>query len=146
MANRRINKKKMVEMATGVVAKTEKVAHDVAEAAVDAAQTAAENIEEQMNKPEVADAKEEIKENAEKAKERVKTAVKAARTKVVDTNLEFDGISVSVAAVEKAVKKDAAAKGLKGDIAIYLNINEQTAYYTVNGEGSDEQKVAFAEA
>ena len=50
-----------------------------------------------------------------------------------------------MAAVEKAVKKDAADKGMKGDITIYLNIAEQAAYYTVNGEGSENQKVHFSD-
>lgn len=171
MASKRINKKKMTEMATEAVAMTEKAARNAAERVTNAAQAAVENIEEQvssantaadakeagkpskvaevlssvMNKPEVVEAKEEISENIAEAKKQVKSAVKTARTKVLDTCVEFDGNSVSLTEVEKAVKKDAAEKGLKGEILIYLNINEQAAYYTVNGEGADTQKVRFDE-
>lgn len=171
MASKRINKKKMTEMATEAVAMTEKAARNAAERVANAAQAAVENIEEQvssantaadakeagkpskvaevlssvMNKPEVVEAKEEISENIAEAKKQVKSAVKTARTKVLDTCVEFDGNSVSLTEVEKAVKKDAAEKGLKGEILIYLNINEQAAYYTVNGEGADTQKVRFDE-
>lgn len=171
MASKRINKKKMTEMATEAVAMTEKAARNAAERVANAAQAAVENIEEQvssantaadakeagksskvaevlssvMNKPEVVEAKEEISENIAEAKKQVKSAVKTARTKVLDTCVEFDGNSVSLTEVEKAVKKDAAEKGLKGEILIYLNINEQAAYYTVNGEGADTQKVRLDE-
>ena len=46
-----------------------------------------------------------------------------------------------VSDIEKEVKKDALEKGLKGDIKIYLNINEKAAYYTVDGEGASEYKI-----
>ena len=54
-------------------------------------------------------------------------------------------MSVSISEVEKSVIKPVADKGLKGEIKIYLNVAEEAAYYTVNGEGSEEQKVLFAE-
>lgn len=134
MASRRITKKKMTEIATEVVAKTEQVVKDTAEKAIAAGDAA---------RPEVMEAKEKLTENATEAKERVKTAVKSARTKILDTCIEFDGNSVSMTEVEKAVKADAAEKGLKGEILIYLNINEKAAYYTVNGVGADEQKISL---
>lgn len=130
MASKRITKKKMIEKATEAVAKTEEAAKTVAEKTEAAVKAAGENIEEHMNKPEV--------------KEHVKAAAKAVRTRITDTVVEVDGASVSMTAVEKAVKKDAVDKGLKGDITIYLNIAEQAAYYTVNGEGSENQKVHFS--
>ena len=109
-----------------------------------------------MNKPEVkesagviADAvKDTAADAVEEAREFVKTttkAVKAARTKVADTVLEVEGLSVSIPEVEKAVKKHAADNGLKGDINIYLNVTEKAAYYTVNGNGGEGQKVLFSE-
>ena len=72
-------------------------------------------------------------------------AVKAVRTKVADTVLEVEGLSVSIPEVETAVKKHAADNGLKGDINIYLNVTEKAAYYTVNGNGGEGQKVLFSE-
>lgn len=55
--------------------------------------------------------------------------------------MRLKGLSVSIPEVEKAVKKHAADNGLKGDINIYLNITEKAAYYTVNGNGGEGQKV-----
>ena len=152
MASKRITKKKMIEKATEVVAKTEEAAKTVAEKTEEAVKAAGENIEEHMNKPEVKEAasvvseaiKETVTETAKETKEHVKAAAKAVRTRIADTVVEVNGTSVSMAAVEKAVKKDAVDKGLKGDITIYLNIAEQAAYYTVNGEGSENQKVHFS--
>ena len=152
MARKRITKKKMIEKATEAVAKTEEAAKTVAEKTEAAVKAAGENIEEHMNKPEVKEAvsvvseavKETVTETAKETKEHVKAAAKAVRTRIADTVVEVNGASVSMAAVEKAVKKDAADKGMKGDITIYLNIAEQTAYYTVHGEGSENQKVHFS--
>lgn len=85
--------------------------------------------------------KEDTKEAAKTAGTEAKAAVKAARTKVSDVVLEVEEVNVSVSDIEKEVKKDALAKGLKGDIKIYLNINEKAAYYTVDGEGASEYKI-----
>ena len=85
--------------------------------------------------------KEDTKEAAKTASTEAKAAVKAARTKVSDVVLEVEEVNVSVSDIEKEVKKDALAKGLKGDIKIYLNINEKAAYYTVDGEGASEYKI-----
>ena len=134
MASKRISKKKMVEKATEAVAKTEEAAKTVVERTEEVVKTMEAKFEENMNKPEV-----------KETKEQVKTAAKTVRTKIVDTKLEINGMSVSISEVEKAVKKAVADKGLKGEINIYLNVAEQAAYYTVNGEGSEEQKVLFAE-
>ena len=149
MASKRISKKKMVEKATEAVAKTE----EAAERTEEVVKTMEAKFEENMNKPEVKEAaavvKEAVKSTAadvvKETKEQVKTAAKTVRTKIVDTKLEINGMSVSISEVEKAVKKAVADKGLKGEINIYLNVAEQAAYYTVNGEGSEEQKVLFAE-
>ena len=153
MASKRITKKKMIEKATEVVAKTEEAAKTVAEKTEEAVKAAGANIEEHMNKPEVKDAasvvadavKETATETAKETKEHVKAAAKAVRTRITGTVIEVNGTSVSMTAVEKAVKKDAIDRGLKGDITIYLNIAEQAAYYTVNGEGNESQKVHFSD-
>lgn len=156
MATKRINKKKLAEEATKVVAKTEEAAKVVAEKAGEAVKNTGDAIEANMNKPEVkesacviADAvKDTAADAVEEAREFVKAttkAVKAVRTKVADTVLEVEGLSVSIPEVEKAVKKHAAGNGLKGDINIYLNITEKAAYYTVNGNGGEGQKVLFSE-
>ena len=39
------------------------------------------------------------------------------------------------------VKKEVKANGLKGEIKIYLNAEQRAAYYTVDGQGSDDFKV-----
>jgi DNA-binding transcriptional regulator YbjK len=153
MASKRISKKKMVEKATEAVAKTEEAAKTVVERTEEVVKTMEAKFEENMNKPEVKEAaavvKEAVKSTAadvvKETKEQVKTAAKTVRTKIVDTKLEINGMSVSISEVEKAVKKAVADKGLKGEINIYLNVAEQAAYYTVNGEGNEEQKVLFAE-
>ena len=44
-------------------------------------------------------------------------------------------------AIEEAVKKDAADKKLKGEIKIYVNAERRAAYYTVDGEGSEVNKI-----
>ena len=44
--------------------------------------------------------------------------------------------------LEAAVKKDAEAKGLKGkELHIYVNAEERAAYYTADGEGSDDYRI-----
>ena len=156
MATKRINKKKLAEEATKVVAKTEEAAKAVAEKAGEAVKNTGDAIEANMNKPEVkesacviADAvKDTAADAVEEAREFVKAttkAVKAVRTKVADTVLEVEWLSVSIPEVETAVKKHAADNGLKGDINIYLNVTEKAAYYTVNGNGGEGQKVLFSE-
>lgn len=153
MANKRLTKKKMVEKATEAVARTEEAAKAVVEKTEEVVKTVETKFEENMNKPEVKEAaavvKGAVKNTAadvvKETKEQVKTAAKTVRTKIVDTKLEINGMSVSIPEVEKAVKKAASEKGLKGEINIYLNVAEQATYYTVNGEGNEEQKVLFSE-
>ena len=52
-------------------------------------------------------------------------------------------LNTQVDDIKKAVKKDAAEKGLNGTIRIYLNVAQMAAYYTVDEKGSDEYKVDF---
>lgn len=60
----------------------------------------------------------------------------------VSTCVELNGLSVSVANVEAAVKKAVKASGAEStDIKIYINAAEQAAYYTVDGAGDATNKV-----
>ena len=44
--------------------------------------------------------------------------------------------------LETAVKKDIETKELKGkDIQVYVNAEERAAYYTVDGQGSDDYRI-----
>ena len=58
-------------------------------------------------------------------------------TKVSDTVLEIFETKVSMKDLEAVIK----ANGLKGEIKIYLNAEQRAAYYTVDGQGSDDFKV-----
>ena len=123
---------------------TETVKETVKSAAkkVEASATA-ETVKEVIDKApetvkEVTDkAQEAVKDVAEAAEKTVKTAKKTVRRAA--------GTSVSLSTVEKAVKKAVADKGLTGEVNIYLNAERRAAYYTVNGEGSEEYKVDLKE-
>ena len=66
-----------------------------------------------------------------------KTAVKVPAVK---TLLQFSGSEFDISALsEKVVKAANAPAG--AEIAIYIKPEEGAAYYTVNGEGSNEFKV-----
>lgn len=86
-----------------------------------------------------------VKETAEKVVEKVAEEAPeiaaAVRTRISDVTIEIFETCVDLAAVEKAVKKDAADKNLKGEIKIYINAERRAAYYTVNGEGSEVNKI-----
>mgnify|MGYP004468021737 CR=1 FL=1 len=85
--------------------------------------------------------KETTKEATKAVKETTKAVKETARTRVGAVNLEIFETNVTVDAVKKAVKNDAAEKGLAGSIVIYLNAEERAAYYTVDGVGSEDYKV-----
>ena len=56
--------------------------------------------------------------------------------------VEMGGLSVDVADIQNAVKKAVKQKGLDAsEVKIYVNAAEQAAYYTIDGEGSEESKV-----
>lgn len=158
MARKRLNKEKIVNKTAAIAGKTvdalETAAdktEDVVENVVESAKEKVENVmdsakdkmEEFMNKPEVVEAKEDITNAVEEATETVKTAAKTVRTKVSEVILQY-GEDFLIADIEKAVKKDAADKKLKGDIKIYLNLEEKAAYYTVDGKGDETMKVSFS--
>lgn len=76
----------------------------------------------------------------EVVEEEVKNTVK--NHKISGITLEIFETSITVADLEAAVKKDAEAKGLKGkELHIYVNAEERAAYYTADGEGSDDYRI-----
>ena len=86
---------------------------------------------------------------AEDATDEEKAAAKTTAKKTtrkpackVSTCVELNGLSVSVAEVEAAVKKAVKASGAEAtDVKIYINATEQAAYYTVDGAGDATNKV-----
>lgn len=86
---------------------------------------------------------------AEKTVKAVKKATETVAAKAPEVveevkntvkNHKISGITV--ADLEAAVKKDAEAKGLKGkELHIYVNAEERAAYYTADGEGSDDYRI-----
>ncbi|MDD7219844.1 MAG: DUF6465 family protein [Clostridia bacterium] len=82
----------------------------------------------------------EVKEPAKKV---VKETVKAVETKkTVNTTIEMDGLSVTLPAIEEAVKKAVEEKKIEGkEIGIYINTVQKAAYYTVDGQGSVDYKI-----
>ena len=71
-------------------------------------------------------------------------AKKAAPRKTCKTSVcvEMNGLSVAVADIQNAVKKAVKDQGLDAsELKIYVNAQEQAAYYTVDGEGGETCKV-----
>ena len=93
---------------------------------------------------EVKEVKAEEKKVVEEKPAAKTTAKKTTRKPAckVSTCVELNGLSVSVADVEAAVKKAVKASGAEAtDIKIYINAAEQAAYYTVDGAGDATNKV-----
>ena len=88
-----------------------------------------------------------LKSATTKAKATVKSTVEEVKNtvknhKISGITLEIFETSITVADLEAAVKKDAEAKGLKGkELHIYVNAEERAAYYTADGEGSDDYRI-----
>ncbi len=117
-----------------VKAPTEKTLH------TDAAESKAEAAKE----PKKEAKKETVKKTVKKeTTETMAEATKPPRkmTKVTDTVLEIFETKVSMKDLEAVIKKEVKANGLKGEIKIYLNAEQRAAYYTVDGQGSDDFKV-----
>ena len=100
----------------------------------------------------VKDAAAEAKATAVKAQEKVvaevkevaKTAAKTTTRKTCKTSVcvEMNGLSVAVADIQSAVKAAVKAQGLEAsELKIYVNANEQAAYYTVDGQGGESYKI-----
>lgn len=93
---------------------------------------------------EVKEVKAEEKKVVEEKAAAKTTAKKTTRKPAckVSTCVELNGLSVSVADLEAAVKKAVKASGAEAtDIKIYINAAEQAAYYTVDGAGDATNKV-----
>lgn len=79
----------------------------------------------------------EVKAAVAEEKKPVKKA--ACKTSVC---VEMNGLSVTVADIQTAVKKAVKEKGLEAsELNIYINATEQAAYYTVDGVGGEDCKV-----
>ena len=83
-----------------------------------------------------------LKSATTKAKATVKSTVeKIEKTPAAEKTVKAVK-KATVADLETAVKKDAEAKGLKGkELHIYVNAEERAAYYTADGEGSDDYRI-----
>ena len=76
--------------------------------------------------------------------QKAKTAAKTTTRKTCKTSVcvEMNGLSVAVADIQSAVKAAVKAQGLEAsELKIYVNANEQAAYYTVDGQGGESYKV-----
>lgn len=81
---------------------------------------------------------------AESAKKEVAAAKATVKRKTCKTSVcvEMNGLSVAVADIQTAVKAAVKAQGLEAsELKIYVNANEQAAYYTIDGEGGESYKV-----
>lgn len=112
------------------VDKIDKIAEQVPETA----EKVADKMEEFMNAPIIEEGKEKIQDVAEKASA-------AVRTRISEVTLEIFETSVSLDAIQKAVKKNVSSKKLKGEIKVYINAEERAAYYTVDGRGDGSNKI-----
>ena len=81
------------------------------------------------------------KKRNSRATSNLKSATTKAKATVKSTVEKIEKTPAAEKTV-KAVKKDAEAKGLKGkELHIYVNAEERAAYYTADGEGSDDYKI-----
>ena len=102
---------------------------------------AAEGKAEAAKEPKKATKKETVKKTVKKETMAEATKTPRKMTKVSDTVLEIFETKVSMKDLEAVIKKEVKANGLKGEIKIYLNAEQRAAYYTVDGQGSDDFKV-----
>ena len=87
---------------------------------------------------------EEVKKETAAVKAAAKTAAKTTTRKTCKTSVcvEMNGLSVAVADIQSAVKAAVKAQGLEAsELKIYVNANEQAAYYTVDGQGGESYKI-----
>ncbi len=114
--------------------KAAKIVEKITDETPDLVGTISSKAEEIINSPMVEEGKEALKDTAEKA-------MATVRTRISDVTLEIFETSVSLDAIQKAVKKEVSDKKLKGEIRIYVNAERRAAYYTVNGQGSEAYKI-----
>ena len=83
----------------------------------------------------------------EEAKETVKKAVKEVTKnidikKIVESTIELPGFAVTLSSIEEAVNKVIKEKDIAGkEISIYVNAEQKAAYYTVDGQGSEDYRI-----
>ena len=78
----------------------------------------------------------------EEAKETVKKAKNIDIKKFAETTIELPGFAVTMSSIEEAIKKDIKDKGIEGkEISVYVNVEQKAAYYTVDGQGSDDYRI-----
>ena len=79
----------------------------------------------------------------EEAKETVKKAVKEVAKNIdIKKFAELPGFAVTMSSIEEAIKKDIKDKGIEGkEISVYVNVEQKAAYYTVDGQGSDDYRI-----
>ena len=64
--------------------------------------------------------------------------------KFAETTIELPGFAVTMSSIEEAIKKDIKDKGIEGkEISVYVNVEQKAAYYTVDGQGSDDYRIAL---
>ena len=62
--------------------------------------------------------------------------------KFAETTIELPGFAVTMSSIEEAIKKDIKDKGIEGkEISVYVNVEQKSAYYTVDGQGSDDYRI-----
>ena len=128
---------------------TSKATATIKEATTKATEAVKETVEKTIAKaPEVIEEAKDVASDiakapvVEEAKETVKKAVKEVAKnidikKFVETTIELPGFAVTMSSIEEAIKKDIKGK----DISVYVNVEQKAAYYTVDGQGSDDYKI-----
>ena len=112
-------------------AEIKKAVAETAKAAEKKAAPAKEAVKEEAPKKET-----EEKKPAEKKTAPAKAEVKTAVTLQIDGR-DFDPAKI-IADAQKAAEK--IKKDVK-DVHVYINVNDQAAYFTVDGEGKPEYRV-----
>ena len=85
-------------------------------------------------------ATEAVKETEEKTIAKAPEVIEEAKDDA--SAIELPGFAVTMSSIEEAIKEDIKAKDIKGkDISVYVNVEQKAAYYTVDGQGSDDYKI-----
>ena len=131
-------RKKSTTRTNAAKATAAKTTATIKEATTKATELAKETVEKAIDKaPEVI---EEAKATVNKTVKEV--AQKMETKKIAETTIELPGCAVTMTAIEEAVKKDIKEKDIAGkEISIYVNAEQKAAYYTVDGQGSDDYRI-----
>lgn len=122
-------------------AEIKKAVAETAKAAEKKAAPAKEAVKEEAPKKEAAPKKTAPAKKTEEKKPAEKTAPAKAEVKTAVT-LQIDGRDFDPAKIVADAQK--AAEKIKKDVKdvhIYINVNDQAAYFTVDGEGKPEYRV-----